>query len=181
MREYEIKRALTQYLVHESVEGERAFIEELPVNGGEVRADLVRIDDMHCFEIKSETDSLRRLVGQGSRYARVFDHVTLVVATKHLEKAKPMLPPWWGILLIPDEHGKPFQQIRKAKPNKRHEPLILASLLNKDEALNILVQHGVTRGFKSKSLYLIHEKIVSLLSLDELKNYVQQSLTMRCV
>lgn len=179
MLEAEIKSALTQHLISCEPSVTPHFLEEVELNGGEVRADLVQVLDMHCYEIKSDVDNLKRLIGQGSRYGRVFDLVTLVTAKRHLNEAMPMLPPWWGILIVPEEAGKEFRQIRKAKPNKRHEADVLVTLLQKDEALKILEEHGITRGFKSKSLYVIQAKITELLSLDELRAKVRSSLVER--
>lgn len=179
MREAEIKLALTHHLATNMPDASYHFLEEVQLNGGEIRADLVQVLDMHCYEIKSETDSLKRLVGQGSRYARAFDQVTLVTAKCHLKKAMPMLPPWWGVMVIPDEAGKTFRQVRKAKPNRRHEPDVLVTLLKRQEALRILEEQGITRGFKSKSLYLIQAKLIELLPLNELKERVRLCLIER--
>lgn len=179
MRETEIKLALTHHLAIGMPGYPFRFLEEVELNGGEIRADLVQVMDMHCYEIKSAADSLKRLVGQGSRYARAFDQVTLVTAECHLKKAMPMLPPWWGVMVVPDEAGKAFKQVRKAKPNKRHEPDVLVTLLKRDEALQILEELGFTRGFKSKSLYVIQAKLAELLTLDELKARVRQCLIER--
>lgn len=179
MREAEIKLALTHHLATGMPDDSSHFLEEVELNGGEIRADLVQVMDMHCYEIKSAADSLTRLVGQGSRYARAFDQVTLVTAECHLKKAIPMLPPWWGVIVVPDEAGKAFKQVRKAKPNKRHEPDVLVTLLKREEALQILKEQGITRGFKSKSLYVIQAKIAELLPLEELKMKVRQCLIER--
>lgn len=179
MRETEIKRALTHHLETGAPGASFHFLEEVELNGGEIRADLVQVMDMHCYEIKSEADSLRRLVGQGSRYARAFDHITLVTAARHLKKAKPMLPPWWGIMVVPEKAGMTFRQVRKAKPNTRHEPEVLVTLLKRDEALQILEEQGIVRGFKSKSLYAIQAKIAELLPLEKLKERVRMQLIAR--
>lgn len=179
MREAEIKQALTQHLRSSAPEAPCHFLEELELNGGQIRADLVHVLDMHCYEIKSDADTLKRLIGQGSRYALVFDHITLVTAERHLKKAIPMLPTWWGIMVVPDSAGMAFKQIRKAKPNKRHEPGILATLLKRDEALHLLEELGIIRGFRSKSLYVIQAKIAALLPLDELKIQVRKYLMAR--
>ncbi|MGL4316099.1 MAG: sce7726 family protein [Pseudomonas sp.] len=176
MREAEIKLALTHHLATGMSTDSFHFLEEVELNGGEIRADLVQVMDMHCYEIKSAGDSLTRLVGQGSRYARAFNQVTLVTAECHLEKAMPMLPPWWGIMVVPNEAGQAFKQVRKAKPNKRHEPDVLVTLLKREEALQVLEEQGITRGFKSKSLYVIQAKIAELLPLEELKAKVRQCL-----
>lgn len=179
MREAEIKAALTTQLAASTPSMTPMFLEEVELNGGEVRADLVHVIDMHCYEIKSETDSLKRLVGQGSRYGRAFDHVTLVTAERHLKQALPMLPPWWGILVVPADGGKNFKQYRKAKPNKTHTAEVLVTLLKRDEALAILEELGITRGYKSKSLYIIQAKITELLSLEELKISVRSCFVSR--
>lgn len=179
MREAEIKIALTHHLTAEIPDTTFHFLEELELNGGEIRADLVHAMDMHCYEIKSEADSLSRLVGQGSRYARVFDQVTLVTAECHLKKAMQMLPSWWGVMVVPNDASREFRQIRKAKINKRHEPDVLMTLLKREEALKILADLGVTRGFKSKSLYIIQAKVAELLSLEELKERVRHCLIER--
>ncbi|MEX6802596.1 sce7726 family protein (plasmid) [Pseudomonas aeruginosa] len=144
MREAEIKRALKDQLETEAG-GRLPFLEEVQINGGEIRADLVQVQDMHCYEIKSAGDTLNRLIGQGSRYARVFELVTLVLAERHLKKAIPMLPTWWGVVIIPGEAAQDFQHLRRATPNVRQEAETLATLLNRDEALAVLAEIGVVR------------------------------------
>lgn len=157
-----------------------AFIEELEISGGEVRADLVHLQgDIHCYEIKSDTDTLRRLVNQGSRYSRAFDRITLVVAERHLAKALPQLPPWWGVLVITESDDNPFRQVRVAKAHRRHRREVVASLLKRDEALHVLEELGAIKGWKSKSLYLIQDYLAQLLPLEELQRHVRDSLTRR--
>lgn len=179
MREAEIKRALANHLncVRGSIPG--MLLEELQLNGGEIRADVVDAYDLHCYEIKSEGDSLKRLLGQGSRYARVFDHVTLVTTERHLKKAMPMLPKWWGILLVPEDEHAVFRQVRVAKPNKGQEPEVLATLLKREECLSIMNSRGAARGWRSKSLYMLQERVADLLTLDELREVVRTYLLRR--
>ena len=179
MREAEIKRALAHHLdcVRDSVSS--MILEELQLSGGEIRADVVDVHDMHCYEIKSEGDSLKRLLGQGGRYARVFDHVTLVTTERHLKKAMPMLPKWWGILLVPENEDAQFKQVRVAKPNKGHEPEVLATLLKREDCMSILEQRGSIRGWRGKSLYMLQERVAELLTLDELRETVRSFLMKR--
>ncbi|ARH18261.1 sce7726 family protein [Pseudomonas aeruginosa] len=179
MREAEIKRALAHHL--DCVRGgvPNMLLEELQLNGGEVRADIVDAYDLHCYEIKSEGDSLKRLLGQGSRYARVFDHVTLVTTERHLKKALPILPNWWGILLVPEHEHAGFKQVRVAKPNKGQEPDVLATVLRREECLSVLGSLGIARGWRSKSLYMLQERLAELLTLDELRHTVRSCLLKR--
>lgn len=178
MRELEIKRALTHHLVRESMADGGSFLEELRLHGGEVRADLVLIEQMHCFEIKSEADSLARLIGQGSRYARVFDLVTLVMAERHVAKAMALLPPWWGAMVL-DPSTSTFWQLRPASLNVRQSADSLASVLTKDEALAILENAGQTKGWRSKSLYLIQRHIADTMPLEDVKRRIREALLQR--
>jgi hypothetical protein len=180
MREADIKRALTLHLESSVRYPTGVFLEELEINGGEIRADLVHLhDDIHCYEIKSDTDTLRRLANQGSRYSRAFDLVTLVVAERHLAKALPMLPSWWGVLLVREVEGVSFEQVRAATPHLQHRSEVIASLLKRDEALQVLEEIGTVKGWKSKSLYLIQDYLAQVLTLDDLRRHVRNSLLKR--
>jgi hypothetical protein len=59
---------------------------ELMLDKHRVRADVVMCDptDLHCFEIKTERDTLVRLDRQLEVYDRHADFVTIVAATKHI-------------------------------------------------------------------------------------------------
>lgn len=178
MREAQIKKALADHLVSQQSAQPHSFLEELRLHGGEVRADLVHVEQMHCFEIKSEADNLARLITQGSRYTLVFDRVTLVLAERHLTKAINMLPPWWGVLMLEAATGQ-FVSIREAGVNVCHRADSLASVLTKDEALHILQDAGAARGWRSKSLYLIQQHIAQMFPMDELKGHIREALLAR--
>lgn len=178
MRESEIKKALADHIVRRQAAHHHSFIEELRLHGGEVRADLVHVEDMHCFEIKSEADSLARLITQGSRYALVFDQVTLVLAEKHVTKALEMLPTWWGVMTLEDATGT-FLALRDAGVNVHHRAESLASILTRDEALHILEDANSTKGWRSKSLYLIQQHIAQVFNTEELRAHIRSALLLR--
>ncbi|MDX7739918.1 sce7726 family protein [Aeromonas dhakensis] len=69
-------------------------INEFTIGNYARRADLVLIknNELHAYEVKSEYDSLVRLEGQISKYLEFFDKVTVVLTRKHINKAKTMLP-----------------------------------------------------------------------------------------
>lgn len=178
MREAQIKKALAEHLLRSSAADPHGFLEELRLHGGEIRADLVHIDQMHCYEIKSEADSLTRLINQGSRYARFFERVTLVMAERHVAKAMDLLPPWWGAMTIVPMTGA-FVSLRAAAINVRQNSNSLASVLTKNEALQILEELGQAKGLRSKSLYLLQEHIAASLPLDEIKQRIRDALLAR--
>jgi len=180
MREAQIKRALAHHLTQAGAFGNIThYLEEVALSNGQVRADFVDVAEMHCYEIKSDGDTLNRLLGQGSRYARVFDRVTLVTTERQLKKALPMLPLWWGVMLVPDVEGGVMTPFRPALTNTKQEPEVLATLLKRDEALDLLAARGLIRGWKSKSLYQIQSHIAKTLSLSDLKEVVQSYLLKR--
>lgn len=180
MHEVEIKLALEKYLLSFSnSKQERAFLHELRLCDGAARADLVDTSTMHCYEIKSEKDSLKRLVSQGARYMRVFDRITLVTAPRHLSEALTLLPSWWGITLVDGEKHQPFQLYRRAKPNKNLVPEQLAKVLTRDECLSILTRKQLNQGSTKESLYKLQGTIAKSLSLISLKQYVKEALADR--
>jgi len=180
MREREIKLALISHLDrYRKNRNDFPYLEELQINGGEVRADLVDVRSMHCYEIKSDLDNLARLHSQGSRYGKIFDKVTLVTSERHLEKVLAMVPTWWGVMLIPQSGKKVFKRIRYARSNSRVDELSLVSVLDKQEALSVLGRTKGTRGWKSKSLYLLHQELANSIPLESLKLEVRECLSRR--
>ena len=178
MRELQIKQVLAGHLAKQADTHQVSLIEELRLHGGEVRADLVLVEQMHCFEIKSEADSLARLINQGSRYGWVFDRVTLVMAPCHVAKAMELLPPWWGAMVVDSQTGT-LQCLREAGLNVRHKASSLASILNREEALEVLRRGGQLKGWRSKSLYLIQQHIAQAFELDEIKEHIRDALLAR--
>ncbi len=180
MLEIDIKQSLEYYLSsHQPDNKLPLFLEELRLSGGAARADLVNVETMHCYEIKSERDSLKRLVNQGSRYIRVFDQITLVTAETHLNLALKIIPSWWGIIIVPNSAEKPFVEIRQAGSNPKLVPSQLAKLLTKQECLDFLSDEGLIRGKKSLSLYRIQEFLVETFCLEKLKEVVINALQSR--
>jgi hypothetical protein len=180
VREAEIKKELSNFINMKNNYTDIRIVEELRLNGGEVRADMVDLNEMHCYEIKSEGDSLNRLLRQGTQYGKTFDKVTIVAALCHLEKVIEIVPSWWGIIVIENKEKNFLKNFRAAQLNKKIlSPEDLATLFSKEEALSVLDYFDTSKGWKSKSLYKIQSHIAELLSLDQLKYSVKESLIKR--
>ncbi len=180
MLEVDIKQALEIYLQSPRTDDNtQPFLEELRLSGGAAIADLVDIEAMHCYEIKSERDSLKRLINQGSRYIRVFNKITLVTAANHLDMALKIIPSWWGVILVPKSVDEPFVEIRKAGGNLNLVPLQLAKILTKQECLDVLSCEGLIKGKKSLSLYRLQEVMEETFSLERLKDLIVKALQSR--
>ena len=71
------------------------IINEFTVDSYSRRVDLAITNKKHfiAFEVKSEADSLNRLVGQTQKYLEYFDKVIIVAASKHIDKIIETVPP----------------------------------------------------------------------------------------
>jgi len=142
MRDRDIRRALheTVFSAHRG-DPDTLVLNELGLRHGECRVDIAVINGMlHGFEIKSDSDTLERLPSQVVVYSAVLDRATLVVGEKHTSKAITKLPSWWGVNVVYDDgFGNPkFECFRAEQPNPGINPVALAELLWRGEAVEVL-------------------------------------------
>ena len=158
------------------------LVEEMGIWSGTVRVDVAVINgELQGFELKSHRDTLKRLPDQARLYSEVFDRVTLVVAESHADAAREHIPEWWGIVVAyPQGLGHVgLQEIRPCQLNPGINPLQLARLLWRAEALDALKKHGADRGVRSRSAEVIADRLARTLSLDELRREVRNALKRR--
>jgi len=108
------------------------------------RADVAVINGvLHAYEIKSDSDSLDRLPSQIDAYQGVFEYVTLVCGRRLLERARTAIPDWWGLQRAEFKGGSiSIRELRAPKPNPNQNPLAVAKMLWKTEALVVLRKYG---------------------------------------
>jgi hypothetical protein len=144
------------------------LIEELPLGGGYVRADLAVVAprSLHIYEIKSDLDRMDRLAEQMRSYNEIADYVTLVVGWSHAAAAMRIVPPWWEIWLAErDSQGEvSFVPLRASGTNRDIHALSIALLFRREEALNLLNFLGASAGVRSKPLRVLCERIASALA-----------------
>lgn len=159
------------------------IVEELGITHGAARIDIAVINsEIHGYELKSDLDTLDRLPEQMRIYNSVLDKVTLVVGKKHLFEAINIVPEWWGITIakIANSGEKiAFYEIRKAEENPCQDKVAIASLLWREEALNILEEFDQAKGFRSKPRKTIYEKLVEVLDGQTLRETVRAHLCTR--
>lgn len=182
-KDYEIRQALVRQLdaVYKD-DPEHKTVEELGINHGSVRADVVVINGiMDCYEIKSDRDTLQRLPEQIRAYNAVFDKVTLVVGFAHIYEALEIIPDWWGVTIAKaDARGEiVFSTIREATNNSNKDKDAIARLLWKKEALHVLEEKQQAMGVRSKPRAVIYERLTSTVDIEELSLIVRQSLCSR--
>jgi hypothetical protein len=157
-------------------------LEELGLRHGKTRVDLAVVNGrLEGFELKSDKDRLTRLASQAAIYGDVLDRVTLVAGTRHVSHALDVIPVWWGVVSATQSQGTriQFDLIRPAQRNNGVDPLSLAKLLWREEALRVLETRGVADGVRSAKRSVLYSRLASVVPLPELQQIVRTSLKNR--
>jgi hypothetical protein len=154
----------------------RRLIPEMGVCQGAGRIDLAVIGDtLEGFEIKADRDDLSRLPSQVTTFALVFDRLTLVTVSRHLESAAHAVPAWWGLRSV--EPDGSIAIIRAPELNLAVDPIAVAGLLWRDEALTLLRAQG-HRGRRGTRHDFCRELAISS-TPDEIRSMVARTLRER--
>lgn len=154
------------------------IVDELGILGGRVIADVALFDEhLSCgYEIKSAADSVKRLPSQVQAYSRVFDRCACVCAPSHLHRVEPLLPPWWGIILV--DEGRLFP-LRALAPNPAVDAKSAVQLIWRDEALTALQALGHGRGMSGARRRELWNRLCTLLPKDELLQLIRTTIRER--
>jgi hypothetical protein len=182
MRDRDVRSALRERLEADHYgDPNTLIVDEMEVWSGTVRIDMAVINGEICgYELKSDRDTLGRLPLQADVYSRVFDRVTLVVGERHAVKARTMVPKWWGVTVAKMRGGKvSLMDTRISKPNPSRDPHLVAELLSKDEAIFVLEQFGLARGWRSKRVREVHARLATELPICVLSEWVRLTIRAR--
>ena len=167
-REGDMKALLIEFLMSKKdFSNESLIINELTVDKYSRRADLVLIkkNELHVYEIKSDTDSLVRLDGQVSKYLDFFDKVTIVVTPKHTKNALSLLPHQVEVIEICAGRLKIIRRGKKII-NKRKESFI--SMMTRVELKTLASKNNLATGsYNRKDL----EKLMKKIPVSDLRNH----------
>jgi hypothetical protein len=183
MKESDVRNLLyrTELKKIKSEHPDSRMVDELVLLRGLVRVDVAVINDsLHGYEIKSESDNLERLPAQQAAYKKVFDRMTLVADEKHVEHAVRIVPPCWGLIAVGRKDGQPYaNEIWPAIRNRDLDPLALAQLLWREEAIELMDFFGLARGFRDKSRKVLWQALAKSLTTEELRSFVCYKLRTR--
>jgi hypothetical protein len=117
----------------------KAIIEELRVHNGNAIADVVAVHKYaHCYEIKGDTDAVRRILVQRQFYDLAFRRITLVTTDRHLDNALRLLPGYWGIMVASQLRGSvAIRYARRASQNPLYNTRVALMTLWKSELLEV--------------------------------------------
>lgn len=182
MRDRDVRAALHARLLreHSADLDSTLVVDELGLCG-EVRVDVAVVNAcLSGFELKSASDTLRRLPRQAQFYSQVLDYCTLVVAENHLDDALTMVPIWWGCVVVrPTKSGVRLEEVAQPRSNEQIDAYSLAQLLWRDEALAALQDFDAVKGCRSKSRKVIWERLAEVADLESLRATVRTSLKAR--
>lgn len=182
MRDRDIRAALhASELASHRDDPDTLVLDELGICRGKYRVDIAVVNGaMHGYEIKSDRDTLLRLPSQAVAYSCVFDTMTLVVGVTHSTKVSDLVPGWWGITEASCVRDRLYLKVvRRGTPNPQPDPLAVAQLLWKDEALGLLESCGIARGFRSARVGVIWKALAETMPFAELAAAVRRTLKTR--
>lgn len=182
MRDADVRVALRRRLAqkHEGDSTTR-IVEEMGVWSNTVRIDLAVINgELSGFELKSDRDTLARLPYQIEIYGKVFDRLTLVVGGKHIDRALGDIPPWWGCISATMKgSGVVLKEVRRGRINPSRDPMVLARMLWREEAIAALETLNLAAGWRSRRADEIAARLVDVLPFSALSATVRNALKAR--
>lgn len=180
MRDGEIRAVLHERIRSEHPDpGTTRIVDELSVCGS-VRVDVSVINGaLTGYELKSAHDDLRRLPKQVEIYSRVLDYAYLVVAADHVPDAMNLVPDWWGVMVADGSDGVTVSEHRAGTMNPSVDGQSLATLLWRDEVVELLEERGLMRGLRSKPRSVLWAALAEHLSVDEVRRAVREALRHR--
>ncbi len=183
MNEYEIRRSFHRKQLYRHHQNPTTLVlDELGIHHGKYRADIAVVNgSMVGYEIKSDTDTLRRLEAQVFGYNSVFDRVNLISTERHLDEALEKVPEWWGIFLafLGPRDGIHFNRLRPSKKNPTVDDQAVAKLLWRNEVKDILFELGVRGGILREKRANLYGYVVEKLSSKQLRLVVREHLKNR--
>jgi hypothetical protein len=144
------------------------------------RIDIAVINGEICgYEIKSDVDQLSRLSRQIPAFSAVFDKVSVVITSRHLQDARRHVPAWWGIIVAsPAPNTVDFRIERKAKSNRASNLSSLLWMLTRKELLDIVAAEH-RRGMSKLRQHNLIEAILSALPPVEIRARARSALKKR--
>lgn len=184
MLDHDVRQAVKTKVLKDHINDPSTLvIDELGLDYGRNRIDIAVINgEIHGYELKSDSDTLKRLPQQAQCYSLVMDKMTLVVGEKHAHEAIAIIPDWWGIKIA--KMGKfgavHLETERRNKKNKNIDPIELLKLIWKEEVMQLLSSKiDVDWRVKKLKKKEIYQLVVDNFTIDEIRNNTRSILKSR--
>ena len=176
-----VRKSLHEYLRKASGEASKpdaVLIDELVVQRKNGRVDVAVVNaHLHCYEIKSDADTLTRLQRQVRVYGKVFDYLNVVVTDKHLALARAAVPSFWGIhVWFPKSvlFNRPDEVLLVQNPelNPEVDAASLTQLLWKPTALELLRTQNAEKGWLTKPKWAVWRRVQDVCTVQQIHDAV---------
>ena len=157
-------------------------VDELGLSHAKVRIDVAVINGcVHGYEIKSSLDTLHRLPAQLELYGQCLEKLTLVCAPRHLEQVERIAPKWCGILKA--EKGArgavTFTTVRRTASNAQIDPVQLAHLLWRPEAMALLSRFESRKNMLNKPRKELYKALAAVMTIPQLTTAIREFMQLR--
>lgn len=138
--EYVYKNELIELLIKKYAHSNTVIFNEFRMQKSIV--DLAMFNgNSRAFEIKTEYDTTRRLIGQLVDYTRVFQLCYVVIPANMLETYEKDIPPYIGIVLMRESGGVlELDEARPAVENKNIDASMMMKCLRTKEYENVVIE-----------------------------------------
>lgn len=184
-KDNEIRRALHHKRLRRYREhADTIVVDELGLAHARSRIDVAVINgSIHGYEIKSALDTLDRFDGQLQVYQQTLQKLTFVLSPKHVEHVINRAPAWTGLMLASKgpRQGVEFKVLRKSGWNPEVDPIMMAHLLWRSEAVQLLLNLGFAeRELRGPRLEL-YEILCAKVGVPELTKSIRECMVKRQV
>ena len=157
-------------------------VDELGLAHAKCRVDVAVIRrTIHGYEIKSGMDTLSRLRRQLSVYEKTLEELTFVTDEKHIPELNSEIPEWCGLIVAEKgpRGGMRLNSFRRAELNPYVDPVMLAHLLWKTEALELLSGSGYSSRDLRRPRKQLYEMLSEVLTLKEITLAIREFMGKR--
>lgn len=183
MNDLEIRQSFHRKMLRrQHARNDTLVIDELGLQHGKCRADIAVVNGhLVGYEIKSNSDSLRRLEMQVESYGAVFDKAFIVVGDRHVHCIQNRIPEWWGVIVSSKgpKGAISFNMARRSRLNRNVDPVSVAGLLWRDEAVEILREKKLPSRSLRQPRTALYKLLSELLNSCELRKVVRHYLKKR--
>lgn len=157
-------------------------VDELGLAHAKSRIDVAVINErIHGYEIKSAKDTLSRLTSQIHIYRQTLQMLTMVAASKHVSGIFSQVPDWCGVIEVVrrPRGGIDFHVLRSAVANPDINPVMMAHLLWREEAISLLETAGFARKELRRPRRQLYEMLCEVLTLREIAASIRSFMSLR--
>jgi hypothetical protein len=182
LRDYDIRDLLLIWLRSQHLDDDSLILPELGLCEGKGRVDVGVVNgSITGYEIKSDRDTLSRLISQIEVYGLCLDQVILVTTDKHVGEALTLVPDWWGVMRVVTEGGcRTLARTRAPGVNPGVDPNAVIQLLWRAEAASLCHKYDIARKeLRTQSRRNLWANLVNELTTEQVLDEVRTALKAR--